>query len=265
MGQEILLTMWRDWASQHLAPDTDLIHPSDAAIVHRMKSHHIARIEGWSQFQADPMFGSTTDRRLHLRLMPQPFIGDVARAKVVILLMNPGLAPVDYYAEFEAKEFREELRRNLVDGRTGTSHPFLFLDPKWAWTGGYRWWHEKLKPIFDHAAKEPRARAAAQQRIAQRLAVLELIPYHSKNGPASSLAWRLETKKAAVLFAHDYVVPRANRGEVSVIVARQSRQWDLGVSNDHPHITDLSKSGLTRRAWLPPDSDAGRMLLESLD
>ncbi len=48
---------------------------------------------------ADPNFGGSR-KRLHLSLIPQPFCGNVYSARVVILALNPGLNPLDYFGEY---------------------------------------------------------------------------------------------------------------------------------------------------------------------
>jgi len=41
----------------------------------------------------------TDDTRLHIGLTPQPYFGDLHRATIFLLMMNPGLSAADYYAE----------------------------------------------------------------------------------------------------------------------------------------------------------------------
>ena len=77
---------------------------------------------GWSEFTLNPRFGAP-DRRLHLALLPMPFAGALETASVVVLMLNPGLNPVDYFAEYEVPEFRKALLSNLQRSEPCPEHP----------------------------------------------------------------------------------------------------------------------------------------------
>ena len=58
----------------------------------------------------------------------------------------------------------------------------MFLNPKFAWTGGFRYWHAKLRDTISLlAATRGVSYGEAMAFLGRRLAVLELIPYHSSN------------------------------------------------------------------------------------
>ncbi len=59
--------------------------------------------------------------------------------------MNPGPGPHDYYGEYEVPKYRAALLANL---KQGPPTPFLFLDPQFAWHGGFDWWQEKLAKVI---------------------------------------------------------------------------------------------------------------------
>ena len=91
---------------------------------------------------------------VQLGLLPVPFLGDLRKAEIIICLLNPGLEPGDFYAEQHVDEFRSALSRSLAQDFTADErYPFLFLDPKWCWTGGYRWWTKKLSGVILELAK----------------------------------------------------------------------------------------------------------------
>jgi hypothetical protein len=50
---------------------------------------------------------------IHTGLLPMPFVGSLSRAKVFLLMLNPGLSPTDYFGEFEQPAYRGALRNNL--------------------------------------------------------------------------------------------------------------------------------------------------------
>lgn len=47
----------------------------------------------WHAAFTDPSFGQLNDRRLHVGLLPHPYCGDLRRASIYLLMLNPGLGP----------------------------------------------------------------------------------------------------------------------------------------------------------------------------
>ena len=74
-------------------------------------------------------FGVPGDTRFHLGLVPAPFAGDIGRAKVIVLLLNPGPEPDDYFGEHKVPGFRDRLICNLRQDFSRTECPFVYLDP----------------------------------------------------------------------------------------------------------------------------------------
>jgi len=103
----------------------------------------------WQEAFRAPDFCAPGDNKLHLSLLPQPFIGDVKNASIYILELNPGLGPSDYYGESEVPEYHDALLANLQQDFSKSDLPFLFLDPKFAWHGGFDWWHGKLAKVIE--------------------------------------------------------------------------------------------------------------------
>ncbi|HKD99676.1 MAG TPA: hypothetical protein VKE69_01595, partial [Planctomycetota bacterium] len=176
-GEE-LLRVWATWTPSPphlvLAEDQDVLrslYDDESAVV---------TFDGWKETYRDEQFGALGDRRLHLSLIPQPFFGDLARASIFVLLLNPGVGPHDYYGEFEVPAFRDALLANLRQEFPPGSVPFVFLDPQFSWHGGYDWWHGKLARVIARLAHEnDMPFAAARRFVAERLACIELLPYHS--------------------------------------------------------------------------------------
>lgn len=178
----LFLDTWRDF-SQHAAQGAALTLPIDRDVISRWGAGAVAHHSQWSDVIRDPCFGAEVDRRLQLGLVPQPFMGNLKAAKVVIVLLNPGLGPAEFHAEFEHPAFREVLLQNLQGELARSEFPFLFLDPTWAWTGGYSWWYSRLRRIIADFEKSLGSRRAAQSFVAQNVASLELVPYHSQKEP----------------------------------------------------------------------------------
>ncbi len=108
------------------------------------------------------------DRKIILKTIPEPFIGNPRLAKVVLLNLNPGYSKEDL-ATHRDDEFKEAIFHNLHHERQ--RFPFYPLNPKFEWTGAGKWWLprtcELLKAGLD------------LETIAEGLLVIEWFPYHS--------------------------------------------------------------------------------------
>ena len=219
-------------------------------------------IPRWRDYYEAPDFCAPKDHRLHLGLLPQPFFGDLRRASIYVLLLNPGLGPHDYYGEYAVPAFRKALLANLRQDFRRGSVPFLFLDPQFSWHGGFAWWHGKLAGVISSLATTWSVPfAAARFRIAHELACIELVPYHSSNfRDAGDWIARLKSVALARAFVHDVVVPRVRRGRAIIIVTRQVKIWDLP---KHPRIVCYSNQE-ARAAHLSPESQGGKAILNHL-
>jgi hypothetical protein len=222
----------------------------------------IAAFGSWRTAVADPNFCKPNDTRLHLGLLPMPFIGDLRRASVYVLLLNPGWGPHDHYGEYEVPAYRKALLSNLKQTFSRAAIPFLFLDPRYSWHGGFRWWHGKLaKVILELSTSQQIPFATARAQLASKLASIELFPYHSSRFRDSG-GWlrRLKSVELARAFVLNVVLPRIEHGEAIAIVARKAELWGLPTL---PGVVRYSGQE-ARAAHLTPDSPGGRLILERL-
>ena len=205
-------------------------------------------------------FGDPDDRRLHLSVPPQPFCGDLRRADIFILLLNPGLNISDYYAQTHRQEFRHAYRRMLAHDMEGLEFPFIFLNPAYCWHGGYQWWEGKLRDITTFIAKRRFGGRylEALRSLSTRLAAVELVPYHSRSFAAHRLIEELPSAKAAKAFVQGDLVPAATQDKATIIVTRQVTEWGLPktVSNVVQY-----EGGHTRGASLSLKSRGGEAIL----
>lgn len=254
-----LLREWADWRPT----GPPLILGSDQIVLNSVRSaRSTVTIRNWLEACRAPDFCAPNDRRLHLGLLPQPFFGDLRRASIYILLLNPGLGPHDYYGEYQVSEYRKALLATLKQKFKKGSPPFLFLDPQYSWHGGFAWWHAKLASVIqrlEHTWAVPFA--AARARLAQELASIELVPYHSPSfRDAGGWIRQLRSVALARAFVHNVVVPRVRRGKAILIVTRQAKAWNLP---KHSRIIRYS-SQQARAAHLTPESPGGRAILSHL-
>jgi len=253
-----LLAAWRKFAASAppfvLEADEALLEPS---VAKRWTAIHA----GWSAFTLNPSFGAP-DRRLHLALLPMPFAGALETASVVVLMLNPGLNPVDYFAEYEVPEFRKVLLSNLQRSEAGPEHANPFLNPQFAWHSGFGYWHAKFRELIaNHAAAHGRSLAESLRVFAREVAFLELYPYHSESfGLPRSITSRLVSARLARSYAHEVLLPRARSGETLLLVTRQSKEWGLGAERN---VVVYSR-GEARGAHLTPRSRGGEAILRHL-
>ena len=140
--------------------------------------------------------------QLHTELLPEPFVGDIKSAAVLLLNMNPA---------YDAKElafhrdpsFVAVARANLT--QRALEYPFYFLDPS-GHSPGHTYWSQHLRALTE-ACGGPLI-------VARSVAVLEWCPYHSLSMSQTGAA--LEVPSQAFSFG---VVERAlTRGTVVIMI-----------------------------------------------
>ncbi len=254
-----LLEAWARWQPKQppfvLAEDIEVLESAQS-------SRAVVSHASWRQARNAPDFCAPGDRRLHLGLLPQPFCGDLRRATIYLLLLNPGLGPHDYYGEYEVREYRRALLENLKQRFRGARYPFLFLDPRFAWHGGFHWWHDKLAGVIQRI-KQSRDISFAEARsfLASRIASIELLPYHSPAfRDAGGWLRRLKSVELARDFVREFIKPRVLRRQAIVIVTRQATAWEL---LRHPGVV-VYTGAQARAAHLTPQSPGGAAMLKHL-
>jgi hypothetical protein len=204
-------------------------------------------------------FGSSSSKKLHLGLLPLPYLGNLAKASIFILMLNPGLSPCDYL-EQKFQDFRKTLIRNLKQENANDDYPFIYLNPKFAWHRGFEYWEKKFHEIIKELAKKSKTTyQQSMSKLAQRLACLELLPYHSKSFGASSLLNNLPSTQAMLDFVKEKLLPKVENDEVIIVVTRGVKYWRL----KHKKIV-VYEGGETRSAHLTLKSRGGKAIAEHL-
>lgn len=254
-----LLETWAGWEARSAPFVLDGDRP--ALNAERCARSLITRRSWAEAFQA-PDFCQPGDTRLHLGLLPQPFFGDVRRASIYVLLLNPGLSADDYYGEYEVPEYRASILSNLKQDPTGARGSFLFLNPQFGWHAGFHWWHGKLAAVIKKlASARGISFAEARSMLAASIASIEMVPYHSASfKDAGNWLSRLESAKLARDFVKEFVGPRVQAGEAIIIATRQVAAWNLP---QHAGVVAYSP-GESRAAHLTPDSPGGRAILRQM-
>jgi hypothetical protein len=236
-------------------------HPDDLPFLRRYGGRYIDdEPKDFGAFISGSRFGDFTDKRFHLSLLPVPYGGNLRAADIVLLLLNPGFSFTDYYAETHMPEFRRRLEQTLAQDFEDTEFPFVWLDPKYCWHGGFGWWEGKLREVITIIAKEKfKGRYFdALRDVSKRLAHVELVPYHSSSFNAHRLIEDLPSVHAARRFAQEALVQAANRGDKTIIVTRQAASWRLPQGT---HNLVVYEGGHTRGASLGAKTGGGQAIL----
>lgn len=254
-----LITAWAEWTAE----EAPFILKADVPTMSSPRSLKASVIcEGWEEAYNAPDFAAPDDTRLHLGLLPQPFVGDIRHAEVYILLLNPGLGPTDYYGEYQVPAYRDAMMANLrQDFPKGNSH-FLFLDPQFSWHGGFQWWHGKFARLIEVLS---RARnedySSARDYLSSKIASIELFPYHSAGfRDAGHWLGTLPSTNLAREFVSDHLLPDARAGRSLVVVTRKAAEWGIP---EQPGVVVYSGAE-ARAAHLTPMSRGGSAIIDFL-
>lgn len=231
-----------------------LCHPEDWTTLHCRQDSWDGETLSYTEFIAKRRSTKFSDT-LHLSLVPVPFLGDLRRADVLILLLNPGFNLVDHWLETHSEYTRNRIKANLRQELGGIEFPFMGLDPQFCHHPGFTWWEERLHAIVSHIAREiyKGSYIDALRDLSTRLAAIELVPYHSQNFNGKGfLLKKLASTSAARKFA------RAICGDKkkTIIVIRGTKHWDIG-SSDNICVYDGRRRGID----LSTGSPGGRAIL----
>ena len=257
-----LLCEWRKWDLENFPYVLDM----DADVLESDSwKPWIAKYRGWRKATEAPDFCKSGDKRLHLGLIPVPFIGDMRNASIYILMLNPGLGPGDYF-EYKVPGFQQALLANLRQEKISGVMPFVFLDPQFAWHGGFGYWHRKLKRVIEKlAASKCISLAKARAMLGRELAVVQLVPYHSAVSNPKALK-QLPSVCLAKDFVRQTVDERVRAQDAIVIVIRQVKTWNqcLPGALREEHGIIRYKHSESIGASLGPKTRGGRAILRKL-
>src|ERR1700690_2134169 len=200
------------------------IAPSDKPFINESQ---ISIFSSYKDYVTSNAFGNNQDQTFHVGLLPIPYVGNLEQAVVFILMLNPGLGPTDYFGEYENRKIFQLHIQNLRQ-ENKTKYPFHVLNPEFSWYGGFEYWHTKFADIARFISKSKQIDYInSLQFLAQRIACLELIPYHSRSFGLNSLINKLTSVKIMQAYAKDYLLEKARKKEITIIVTRSAKNWDL--------------------------------------
>ena len=150
------------------------------------------------------------DRQIRFEdhLTPYPYLGDLRRARVWLLMLNSSVDSADA-ADEQQPYFKELSKRNIEQDFAGVEFPFFSLDPQLEGTGTYRYYNTKRglgQLVRSLAVQRAIPEVVARKLVSQYVAVLELLPYRSKNFPAA--AAQLPSVNLSRAAAHEALAQR---------------------------------------------------------
>ncbi len=154
--------------------------------------------------------GVKKDAQFISDLVPEPFTGDIVNAKIFMILNNPGFGGNEWN-EQNALPNSSSFKNMLLDSlnlKFDANYPFWPLNPAYADCEGAKWWKKKLGDL-------------ATPAFSKIFTPIEWTPYHSKKFNANA-AKSLESYKIQRDFILNTLVPKAEAGEILLIVARDA-------------------------------------------
>jgi len=229
---DALESLLKTWQSLDLN-NPPYILPGDQKILDESKTP-ISSIRDFADWHSDKDFGQRLPHELQAGLLPVPFVGDLRKARVFLLTLNPGFEPLDLYGEDTNGDFKKDLVNNLTQSGLDSEYPFLTLNPKYSWHGGYKYWSKRLSDLIAFFQTERKCSFRQSLAfIAQNVAVLEAAPYHSTSFDVSKkVISQLQSSKAIYTFVKEELVPQALEGKILLIVLRANWFWELNASTD---------------------------------
>lgn len=106
--------------------------------------------------------------RLRFEMYPVPYLGNPRSAEVYLLTLNPGFEEHRYREEVDNQAFVTE---HLKSYTFESTPPFHVLDPRFSRTGGYIYYHSRMREVIQ---------LVGWQTVAEKIMCLEFFPYHSQ-------------------------------------------------------------------------------------
>lgn len=201
------------------------VHPADLPYITAFNNEIGSRNDDWA---------------LATEAWPDPWVGPVLDADVLVLGANPGWAGEEDLLAME--RFEHRARANL-----GGHEPIYYLDPEAADTPGGRWYRNVL--LKELLAPQ---NGLTSNEIAANLAYVDLHGYHARRWHPIPVT--LPTQKATF----ELIRRRIGDGTV-VVITRCARDWRVAVPElaTHPQVfttrstrtTRLSPKNLGEEGW----------------
>ncbi|MDP2216974.1 MAG: hypothetical protein Q8J68_06815 [Methanolobus sp.] len=201
--------------------EAPFIHPAD-------KSYFQENIDKWFLRKDLVHYNDITDStKIHLDLLPAPYIGDIMNAKVVIFMGNPGVD--NPKLKLQPAEYEDHYNNSLVwDALVATLHqdfssdkmmnyPYFFFNPQLSHTAGGRYdttMYRRLIEDIDSKGLDGR------RLLAKNICKFQLFPYHSARKPSIKLVKNTPSYKKNLEFMSSFLKDTSAQEDMLFIVTR---------------------------------------------
>lgn len=215
----------------------------------------------YKDYISSPEFGTQNDISLHIGLLPVPYAGNLEKASIFILMLNPGFSPSNYFFEETSPGYRKAHIRTLKQENGSDDYPFIYLNPEFSWHPGSEYWQNKLQSIIGEYVKQTKITyQEAMSQVSKKLACLELFPYSSNSFGANSMLNKLSSTSLMLKYIQEVLIPKVKKDKAIVIATRRVKDWNLP---KHKNIIAYEGSE-TRAAHLSLTSRGGKEIAKHL-
>lgn len=227
------------------------IHPRDKEIV----KQYLKQLDcNWKEFVSNAdLISEKENTMLYTSLIPVPYVGDLEKAEVIILMTNPAFNPMSIWAEENSKEFFDALKSNLYRDKKSKYNPFLFLDPNFSWHPGFVYWTRRLKRTIDRIMeKRNLSHLQALEWVGQKIACVQLFAYSSKTLDSIKINSLFpQSVKAVQDYINKKILPQAKQNKKLVIVVRSIEAWGIPKGKN----VILCNNSINRNAYFESDEN----------
>ena len=250
-----LLETWRKWADDNAEDNPPYVLDADKESEEFRKLEARGRIGAYGNKQEPHHDPNLKPNRLNVGLLPYPFIGDLEKATIFVLMANPNAKPCDAY-DGDGWDKKKHIA-NLEQDFSGMELPFesLSRQPK---PDGY--WYSRLKRTIERIMKKKSlSHEDAIDLVAKDLAVIQRSPYWS-TGFVGGVE-KLPSAQLAVDYVKDSVVPRVLDGNAILIVMRRLNDWKQALPGNFEEVNGITIDK-NRYGWLTPNTAGGKAILK---
>lgn len=153
--------------------------------------------------------------KIRLNNITTPFAGDFAKAKILLLQLNPGseippgLEPTENHEFLIYKNLKDDIFKSIR--HKDMKYPFYWLNPEYRMTGGFKYW---VRMFSSHIKNEN-----DYLKISNKICCVQYFPYHSKK--YRSINRIIESQKYSFNLVRDFI----KKSNGLIILMRAKKEW----------------------------------------
>lgn len=210
--------------------------------------------------------------RIRFDLLPQPFVGDIENASVIICSLNPGFEENDVEVENPAnpQNHADDILNQL--SKSAPKSMFWLTEKKPLFSGGAKYWQGKfnqknpnesfvkavIRGYCDNGIKK--SEDDVFKLLSEKIALIELFPYHSEKFDRKYL--KCESTEKIREYVCNTLIKNAAENDQLICFARSYKEWTRGmnVAESGNVIRNLSVQNITFNV----KKDFGRKIFEHI-